>query len=230
MATIKSHIFYLLGYFFLGMALTSCAQDNSSFYPSYKNYIVQPYALNSPHNLVLLNTYSYQQTTNYTCGPAVVMSLMHYYGKLSTAEMNSTTELRIAKEMGTTQWGTMQDKMVGWLENHGFSVQYGQRISLDMLLNNLKHRVPVIMVWNDWSGHSMLAIGYYKDDATDNSDKDVIFFADPSTSSYIVNNQKSIYGINTVTPKQLNLMWLNAQYFFNPTHTAVGMYIIAVPK
>jgi hypothetical protein len=149
------------------------------------------------------------------------MSLMEHYGMLAPSEMNQKTELRIANEMGTTWWGTSQERTVAWLEAHGFNVTYGQRITADMLFANLKKNIPVIIVWNDWGGHSMLAIGYYKD---------VIFFADPSTSSYVIDNKKSLYGINAVTLNQLNLMWLNAEYFFNPTHTTVGMYIIAVPK
>ena len=43
----------------------------------------------------------YQQTTDYTCGPAAVMSLLRWHGKLSAAEMNLATEMRIAAEMGT---------------------------------------------------------------------------------------------------------------------------------
>ena len=31
---------------------------------------------------------AYHQTTNYTCGPAAVMTVMHYYGKLRSPNYN----------------------------------------------------------------------------------------------------------------------------------------------
>lgn len=66
---------------------------------TYKNSIAHFYGLKSGKNLTLLNMKGYQQTTDYTCAPAAVMSLMHYYGMLSDNDLNKTTEMRIAKEM-----------------------------------------------------------------------------------------------------------------------------------
>jgi hypothetical protein len=210
--------------------LNACVENDNNIYPTAKSYVIPRGALNSNENRVLLNAYSYQQTTGYTCGPAVIMSLMQHYGKLSISEMNKKTELQYATEMGTTSNGTSQSSMVSWLENHGFSVQSGQDVSIDMLMDNLRHHTPTIIIWNDWSGHALLVVGYYQKGATADNDKDVLFFVDPSSSSDIVENDKTIYGINTVTPNQLTFNQFNARYFFNPSHTAVGLYIIATPK
>lgn len=208
------------------LCLLACTEDDKAIYPNFVGYHV-------PHdtaNFTLLKTISYQQTTSYTCGPSVVMSLMHHYGMLSTNEMNQKTEFRLAKEMGTTAWGTTQDNMVAWLENHGFNVQSGRGIETETLMDNLRKGIPTIIVWNDWSGHAMLVIGYYVKGTNSNGSKDVLFFADPSTSSYLVDSERTFFGVNTITTDDLEFNWFNAQYFFNPSHTAVGMYIIATPK
>ena len=207
----------------LALIMQSCAEDDSGVYPTYRNYTIA-------RNVTLLNTSSYQQTTNYTCGPAVIMTLMHYYGIMSSQELNSKTEMRIANEMGTTTNGTTQLDMVHWLEKNGFDVQYGSRATIDMLFDNLKHGTPTIIVWNDWSGHSMLVIGYHTVSAPSDGEKDILFIADPSTTSSITENKEYLSGVNAYTPNQLKLNWFNAEYFYNPSHTEIGMYIVAVPK
>jgi predicted double-glycine peptidase len=210
-------------------ALLSCAETPETGYPATKSTVVHN-NMNSGSNRVLLNAVSYQQTTSYTCGPAVIMSLMQHYGKLSTAEMTRQTEMKLATEMGTTSSGTTQTSMVSWLEKNGFHVQYGQDISIDMLMDNLRRHVPTIIIWNDWGGHALLVIGYYQQGNTLDNDKDMIFFVDPSSASNIVENNQTLTGINTITPNQLTFNEFNARYFFNPSHTAVGMYIVATPN
>jgi hypothetical protein len=207
-------------------SLQSCANGDKDYYLSYQGYHVP----SPPKHLVLYDVYSYQQTTNYTCGPAVVMTLMRHYGKLSDSDMNRTTEMRIATEMNTTILGTSQVNMVQWLEKNGFSVSYGQNVTLDMLINNINHGIPTIIAWNDLNEHSMLVVGYHSDGPTPTGSKDMIFAADPSSSGYIVENGNTLNGIDSLTPNQLELNETNARYFFNPTHSAVGMYIVAVPK
>lgn len=207
------------------IALPSVAEDYAAIYPTYRNYTVT----SSSKDTVLLTTYSYQQTTAYTCGPAVVMSLLHYYGMLNRAQMNHVTEMRLANEMGTTQEGTSQQNMVNWLENHGFNVSYGQGVTIDMLVKNIDRGIPTIITWNDWNGHSILVVGYQAK-SNENGEEEQIFLADPETSSSITKNQTRISGINTLTVDDLQLNWFNARYFFNPSHTAIGMYIVAVPK
>jgi hypothetical protein len=222
----KFKILHLITLSFIVIAgLQACASNDKESYIHYGGYEVP-----TPHkHLVLTNVYSYQQSTNYTCGPSVVMTLMQHYGKLSASEMNQETEMRIAKEMNTTAAGTSQDNMVAWLEKNGFSVQSGQNVTLDMLINNINSGVPTIIAWNDFSEHAMLVIGYNSESASPTGNKDVIFTADPESSSYIEENGNTIRGIDSFSPNQLELNEVNAN-FFNPTHSAIGMYIVAVPN
>src|SRR5579862_9876418 len=66
-----------------------------------------------------LHCNTYMQTTSYTCGPAAVMTLMSYYGKLNSSSLNKQTELTIAKEMGADENGTTLSEMTSWLKGHG---------------------------------------------------------------------------------------------------------------
>lgn len=216
--------FFLL--FLSACVLQSCTQDHAAVYPTYNDYHVPA----SSQKLVLLSTYSYQQTTAYTCGPSVIMNLMYFYGKLTRADMNRNTELRIANEMQSTGNGTSQEKIVSWLEQHGFSVTYGDNASTSMIINNLNRNIPTIIGWNDWNAHATLVIGYVKKNGSKSDNDDVLFIADPSSTSFIMENNKFHPGINTLTSNQVQLNWFNANHFFNPSHAKAGMYIVAVPR
>ena len=73
---------------------------------------------------VSLGVKGYQQTTDYTCAPAAVMSLLHWYKLLQQKDLTAETEMRIAREMGTRdmkspQPGTTTAEIVNWLNATG---------------------------------------------------------------------------------------------------------------
>lgn len=122
--------------------------------------------------LTMLNINSYQQTTEYTCGPAAVVSLLRYYNRTGD-------EMTIASEMGTsTTTGTTPQQMTSWLNTHNFNASWHQNGTLDTIINNLKKNKPVLVEWSDWGGHWVLAAGYDTRNTADEMD-DVIIFADP---------------------------------------------------
>lgn len=122
--------------------------------------------------ITLLSVESYQQTTEYTCGPASVVSLLKFYGK-------PADEMRIAGEMGTsTTCGTTPEQMSAWLNNHGFTASWHQEGSLEMLRENLNNHKPTLVEWSDWGGHWVLVVGYDTRGTAATAD-DVIIFADP---------------------------------------------------
>ena len=115
---------------------------------------------------------AFQQTTEYTCGPASVLTLLNYYGIKGD-------EMTIAREMGTsTTCGTNPQQMYTWLRDNGFRVDSGQGGSLEMIRANLDKKTPVLIEWSDWGGHWVVAIGYDTRNTADPMD-DVIIFADP---------------------------------------------------
>ena len=178
----------------------------------FRDSIMRFYGVKPTEKLTIVNVKGYQQTEDYTCGPAAVMSLMHFYGMLKTSQMTHSTELQIAKEMGTSKdSGTSRQQMVTWLLQHGFDIKSSTKGNLDLLRSQLEKGVPVIVDWIDWGGHWVVATGYTKD---------IIFLADPYVQH---NNVKFIDGINSFNINRFAYMWYDS-------HLVPGIYIIAVPK
>lgn len=162
-----------------------------------------------------LNCRSYHQTTNYTCGPAAVMSLMHYYGMLSDKEMNQVTELRIAREMQTEESsGTTQSQMETWLRDHGFKVVSGQRVTTAMLMSNIDQGIPIIVAT---AKHWTLAKGYNPINSITQENTGEIIFAD------------SCCGTRIIPGDIIDTMWLASKMPSNHFVGSPGFYIIAVP-
>lgn len=177
-----------------------------------------------------LGVKGYQQTTDYTCGPAAVMSLLHWYGTLKGGDMNPATEMRLAREMGTGDMdsghpGTTPEQIVKWLEDNGYKVTWGTDGSLDLLRKYLKQGVPVLVEWIDWGGHWVVATGYYAESESPAKGFDTIFFADPATHWTGGNNPD---GITSFAAYRFNDMWFDAQYF-KPGQLVKRVYIVAVP-
>ena len=164
--------------------------------------------------LTLLNVDSYQQTTEYTCGPAAVLTLMHYYNR-------NVAEMTIAAEMGTsTTTGTTPEQMATWMDNNGFDASWHENGSLEKLRENLANNTPTLVEWSDWGGHWVLVIGYDTRN-TDNMMDDVIIFADP-------------YDRHDDNPD--GITWFNAQRFYYMWYDALlfgkvmrRIYIEAAP-
>lgn len=170
---------------------------------------------------------AYQQTEDYTCGPAAVMSLMRYYGLLEDKQLTKKTELNIAKEMGTTkELGSSPQQMANWLKNNGFNVKTGLNGTLTLLQKNLSKHIPTLVEWIDWGGHWVIVTGYQAARKKSKQAQGLIFFADPSAR---YNNENTPHGITTFNPDRFVSMWFDAQ-FFNPGHLVKGVYIVAVPK
>lgn len=121
---------------------------------------------------VLLNIGAHQQTTEYTCGPSAVLTLLHFLGK-------DGDEMTMARQMGTDSiQGTTPEQMSAWLNQNGFKASWHEEGSLEMLKENLKNNRPTLVEWSDWGGHWVLVVGYDTRD-TDEVADDLIYFADP---------------------------------------------------
>jgi len=176
------------------------------------NSVLKKDCSNETKSSLQLNCKAYHQTTNYTCGPAAVMTLMRYYGRLSPAEMNAKTELRLALEMGASEQGTDQSQIVSWLSSHGFSVDSGRRMESDTIIQNLKRGTPTLLGVNH---HWILAKGFEKG-AT--ADEDQILFADSCCNTTIMSRAN------------IDAMWQESMLSGNRCTGNVGEYIVATPN
>jgi hypothetical protein len=161
-------------------------------------------------NTVNLDCKTYHQTTNYTCGPAVLMTVMQFYGLYTSAEMNPKTELHIALEMGATELGTTRTQMTDWLTSKGFNVESGDRIQSDMIIKNLKQNIPTIITVNH---HWILAKGF--EQATKSS---------PETISF----SDSCCGITVLSSAAIDALWESSalEKMHGSGCTDEGQYIV----
>ncbi len=166
----------------------------------------------------------YQQTTEYTCGPAALLSVALYYQVTGIAS-NATTELRIAREAGTrfpenlppgSKLGTKPQEMAAWLEKHGLEAQLefeekGDGSGLRRLRENIRQGWPTLVEWIDLGGHWAVAVGY---DDRQNADPwdDVLILADPYDRYDDIQD-----GYTFVNANRFYWMWFDVHYFDRET-------------
>jgi hypothetical protein len=162
----------------------------------------------------------YQQTTEYTCGPAALLSIAKFYG-LPGIEENAKTEMRIAREAGSRDMnsskpGTKPVEMVAWLQRNGFDVllefeDKGDGSALEKLRDNVNHKIPTLVEWIDLSGHWSIVVGYDRRNLSDPWD-DVLIMADPYDRYDDYQD-----GYTFVNANRFYWMWFDALYFDNLT-------------
>lgn len=231
----------IYGLFFVGILLIFCAaadetkgftslpqssDTNISWFPK-----IDPAALAASENVDFIpDLKGYQQTTDYTCGPAALLSLAKFYG-LPGIEENAKTEMRIARESGTRDFnfslpGTKPQEMAAWLEKNGFDVELtfedkGDGTALQMLRDNIGRNIPTLVEWIDLNGHWAIAVGYDYRNVSDPWD-DVLILADPYDRYDDYRD-----GYSFVNANRFYWMWFDALYFGNITWRTM---ITATPK
>jgi hypothetical protein len=186
------------------LLLTTCEKEKNDEnpLPEASDYYVLNITQRLPApGVTLLDVDSYQQTTEYTCGPAAVITLLKYYGKQGD-------EMIIANEMGTsTTVGTNPQQMAAWLNTHGFVATWHENGTLELLRENLGNQIPTLVEWSDWGGHWVLVIGYDTRN-TESLDDDVIIFADPYDR-----HDDNLDGIDWFNAGRFYYMWYDALLF-----------------
>lgn len=111
----------------------------------------------------------HKQTTDYTCGPATVLSFLAYHDKKLSSRF---TEKRLANILRTcSKVGTAPHQLYQCLQQTGKNFNLLQKASLKDLENSINQEHPAIVLWydiNDW--HWSTVVGY---------DKESIILLDP---------------------------------------------------
>lgn len=204
MKSLQSGMFRNIGLLLL-LIVAACQKSDSIIVVSdeyaVSGYYVQDISKTHSAGKTLLKVDSYQQTTEYSCGPAAVLSLLHHYER-------SGDELTIASEMGTsTLTGTTPEQMSNWLNNNGFQASWHEEGSLEMIRENLANKVPTLVEWSDWGGHWVLVVGYDTRNTVSISD-DVIIFADPYDR-----HDDAKDGLTWFNAERFYYMWYDARLF-----------------
>lgn len=166
---------------------------------------------------------SYQQTTEYTCGPAAALTVLYYYGN------HDFDEAGLAKAMKTQDTiGTNLLNMVNFFKGIGWNVRTGLgSVTFDtydafreFVQDSLREGSPIIVENVDWGGHWRVIIGY-DTMGTESSLDDVLILMDPydtcdhKQDGYVVENGEKFYSMwfdhSMLPKKQRNQPWLIAQ-------------------
>lgn len=140
------------------------------------------YNMESNNNLTILSHYpTYQQTTEYTCGPAAGLTVLYYFGDTQYDEMS------LAQEMKTQGYpiGTNPQDMVDFFKRIGYHTESSldgitfdsYAAFRDFVLSELKNNHPIMVENVEWGGHWRVIIGY-DDMGTEATLDDVLIFAD----------------------------------------------------
>ena len=153
------------------------------------------YNMESEGGLHILSNFSpYEQSTEYSCGPACGYMVLNWFG----GDIDQYDEMTICKLSGATEEeGTdakgMNDffKKIGWYTDFNFSEK--EKFSWDdsdnplldfenFCVENIDNGVPITVDWSDWGGHWQVIIGIdtCKEDAPED---DVLILADPYDTS-----------------------------------------------
>ena len=183
------------------------------------------YNMKSTKDRVILEKYlTYQQTTEYTCGPAAALTILYYYGNKNYDEMS------LVEGMKTKPYpiGSNPKDMAKFFENIGWyvdsSLNHKPFASYDNFKNwvtDILNKNTPIMVENvEWGGHWRVIIGY-DTMGTENLLDDVLIMVDPYDTSdhdqdgYVVNNGGRFFSMwfdhSMLPKKQRNQPWIIAK-------------------
>ncbi len=176
--------------------------------------------------VVLPHYPSYQQTTEYTCGPAAALTVLHWYGN------KDYDELRLAKEMKTKPYpyGTNVKNMVAFFEKIGWSVESSLRADkinrdsdfMAFLWYHLEKGRPVLVENVEWGGHWRVIVGY-DTMGTESLLDDMLIFADP----YDTCDHRQD-GYTTQNASKFFSMWFDHSCL--PKNEQYQPWIVAYPK
>lgn len=151
---------------------------------------------------VLSHFPTYEQTTEYTCGPAAALTVLYYYGDMAHTEK----ELAEAMKTRPYPYGTNPRDMAAGLRSLGYTVRTSveekpfatYEAFRDFLVSELKNGHPVLVENVEWGGHWRVVIGY-DDMGTSEVLDDTLIFADPYDTSdhqmdgYTIGNGERFY-------------------------------------
>ena len=184
------------------------------------------YNMTSNDSLIILPKYpTYQQTTEYSCGPAAALTVLQYYKNKDYDEMQLAAEMKTSDKVGTNP-----ANMAKFFEKIGWKVQSSLNSKpietyedfQKFVEKNLRRGVPILVENVEWGGHWRVIIGYDTMNTDSNLD-DVLIFVDPYDTSdhkqdgYTVGNGWRFFS-----------MWFDHLYF--PKKQRNQPFVIATPN
>lgn len=178
------------------------------------------YNMTSTDDRIILPHYpTYQQTTDYSCGPAAALTVLNYFGNEDFDEATLIKRMNSKPEIGTSL-----SSMIKFFREIDWDVE-SSREPMDefafkkFVVKNLRQGKPIIVENVEWGGHWRVIIGC-DGVGTENIYDDVLIFADPFDTSdhkqdgYAIEGLDRFYAMwfdNHMLPKrERNQPWLIA--------------------
>ena len=187
---------------------------------------VDYFTLTSNENRIMLSHYpTYQQSTEYTCGPAAALTVLYYFGVTKYTEESLSVEMKTKPVKGTTTKNMLEFfKKIGWETDSSLKrAKFEDYESFaKFVIENLKNGIPILVENVEWGGHWRVIIGFDSMGTYYESD-DVLIMMDPYDVSdhkqdgYVLNNAERFFS-----------MWFDHSLF--PKDQAEQPFIIAYPK
>ena len=191
---------------------------------------IDVYNLKSGGSLLVLEKYkTYQQHSEYTCGPAAALTVVQYFLGSSPDTESEIARIMETHPAGLKDPGTNTRGMSRYFELKGWTVKNSLKDGspdtyekfLEFVAGNLKQGIPIMVQNVDWGGHWRVIIGL--DTMSDsNGDNDVLFMADPYDTT---DHQQD--GYNIISAKRFFFMWFDAHLFREKEK--VRQWLTAVP-
>ena len=207
-----------------------CDDANSKYFK-----INDYYNMKSEGTLHILENFeTYQQSTEYTCGPSSAYMVLNWfkgdtkkYDELTIAEMSDTSDTTGVGVDGLTKFF----EEIGWhVDSYGDSAAGAFDDAEDPLLafeefciENIDNGVPVMVDWIDWDGHWQVIIGI-DTCQNDNSSDDVLILADPYDTS-----DQWQDGYYTFSAERFFYMWHEGACIGDAVPD-INPYIVAMPQ
>jgi len=174
--------------------------------------------------IILENYPTYQQKSDFSCGPASALTVLNYFGNMDY------DEAILVKKMGTKpQIGTSLGNMIKFFEEIGWKVESSlnfepmtEKNFQEFVIKNLSEGKPIIVDNIEWGGHWRVIIGY-DGMGTGNLYDDVLIFADPFDTS---DHKQDGYAIESFD--RFYSMWFARDLLPEAEHDKP--WLIATPK
>lgn len=182
-------------------ASSASKEINHKTSPYFKH--IDFYNMKSTDTLTILTHYpTYQQTTEYTCGGAAVLTILYWYGDKSYDEMSLKTALKTRPY----PYGTHLHEIVNFFDSIGWNVK--SSIGRDYIsryadfkvfvLRELSAGHPILVENVEWGGHYRVIIGYDDMGTKDDMDDVLIFMdtydtGDHNQDGYTVQNGEKFF-------------------------------------
>lgn len=201
----------------------ACAEINhadSIYYPR-----IDFYNMTSTADRIILPHYpTYQQTTEFSCGPAAALTVLNFFGNRDFDEQTLIERMKTKPQIGTSLGNMVKFfKSIGWEVQSSLDAPPMEEEEFQkFVVKNLSAGNPIIVENVEWGRHWRVIIGY-DSLGTAEIDDDVLIFADPYDTTD--HNQD---GCTVGSLDRFYSMWFDHSML--PKKERNQAWLIAIPK